>query len=418
MKISVSKSSLKGEFNAPSSKSYTIRGLMCAGIAGGSSNLANPLVSDDTVAALNALEQIGVKVKRDADHWLVSGGNLHEPDGELFCNESAATMRFLTAICSMIPGQFKLTAAPSLAGRPLKPLLHALEQVGARFSTGPGSTLVIHGGYIKSGNLELPGDISSQFISALLLAAPLAGRDIKIKASTAPKSKPYIMMTIKCMENFGVNVDYSMDFSEFKVAPQQYKPCRYAIEGDWSSASYLLAMGAVAGDVKVNNLNPASLQADKEIITILSKMGADISSGRDSISVKNSVLKAVNADLSDCIDLLPTISMLAALAEGTSEFTGIGTARLKESDRVRSVKEELKKTGIRVKERKDSLLISGGYPKNVLIDSHNDHRIAMAFSILGAARGIEIAGAECVSKTFPGYWSELASAGVELKENE
>jgi 3-phosphoshikimate 1-carboxyvinyltransferase len=418
MQISITKSKVSGEMAAPSSKSYTIRGLMCAGMAGGISDLWNPLISDDTIAALNALEQIGVKIKRDASHWLVSGGSFRQPEGDIYCNESAATLRFLAAICSMIPGQFRLTAAPSLAKRPLKPLLEALAQVGGRHSAGPGSAITIHGGAVKSGDIDLPGDISSQYVSALLLAAPLAGRDIRIKLNTAPKSKPYIMMTIKCMETFGVRVDYSMDLSEYRVSSQEYKAGRYAIEGDWSSAAYLLALGAVAGEETVTNLSAGSLQADREILNILTRMGANVQGGPDRVTVKAAPLKAIKADLSDCIDLLPTVSVLAALAEGTSEFTGISAARLKESDRVHSVKQELKKTGINVKEKKDSLLIYGGYPKNVPIDAHNDHRIAMAFSIIGAARGITIDGAECVSKTFPGFWSELKSAGVELNKDE
>jgi 3-phosphoshikimate 1-carboxyvinyltransferase len=418
MKISILKSKAKGRLEAPPSKSYTIRGLMCAGMAKGASELVNPLASEDTITAFEALQNMGVEVKRDAGQWLISSGGLKPPEGDLFCNESAATMRFLIAICSLLPGKSRLVAAPSLAKRPMKPLLEALARAGLKHSMGPGSAIIIHGGDIKRGEMELPGDVSSQYVSALLLAAPLARRDIRIKLSSPPRSKPYIMMTVKCMESFGVNVGFSLDFIEYRVQAAEYKPCSYIVEGDWSSASYLLALGAVAGETIVKNLNMNSLQGDREIINILSKMGANLSYDSDAVTVKAAPLKAINTDLSDCIDLLPTVSVLATLAVGTSELRGISAARFKESDRVHAIKGELRKTGIKVKEKKDSLVITGGYPRNALIDPHNDHRIAMAMSILGASRGIEIDGAECVSKTFPGYWEALKSAGVEIKEDE
>jgi len=396
-----------------------IRALMCAGIAMGESRLVNPLVSDDTLAAQNVLQELGALVTRDDGHWLVSGGKLRRSTHELFCNESAATLRFITAVCAMIPGEHKLTAAPSLSKRPISPLLEVLSQMGIRYkSTKKSTPLIIHGGKILGGGISLPGDISSQYISALLLAAPLADREMKVILSSNPRSKPYIMMTIKCMESFGVNVDFALDFSEYRVKSQRYKATRYVIENDWSSAAYFLALGAAAGEVTVTGLNLNSVQADKAIISILKDMGANVVAGNDNVTVRRSELRPVTADLSDCIDLLPTVSVLAALADGTSEFTGISNARLKESNRVKAVKSELRKMHVKVKEKKDSLFITGGYPRSAEIDSWGDHRMAMAFSILGTVCGATIEGAECVSKTFPGYWEVLKNAGVEMKKDE
>ena len=265
----------------------------------------------------------------------------------------------------------------------------------------------------------LPGNISSQFISALLFIAPFAERRLDIKLTTMLESKPYILMTLKTMEDFGVKTQHSADLREFKTLRQDYKPAKYRVEGDWSAASYFLALGSLAGEVRVNNLNTKSLQADKNILDILREMGATVQIEEDGVSVKQSRLIAIKADLSDCIDLLPTMSVLAAVADGTSEFSGIERARLKESDRVQSVKTGLEAMGISVKERKDKLTISGGTPRGALINPAKDHRIAMAFALLGSiCDGVVIKDSECVSKTYPGFWEEIKKVGLRIKEDE
>jgi 3-phosphoshikimate 1-carboxyvinyltransferase len=202
---------------------------------------------------------------------------------------------------------------------------------------------------------------------------------------------------------------------KFTVKPQLYKPAHYRAEGDWSSASYLLSLGALAGEVYVSNLSRDSLQADREISAFLSLMGADLRSGGDHVRAKKSQLKALKADLSNCIDLLPTVAVLAAAAQGESILSGISRARLKESDRVAAVKEGLKGMGIPVREERDAMYITGGKPTGGVIDSKGDHRIAMAFSMLGVLAGnTVIEGAECVSKTYPDFWKVLKSLGGEV----
>jgi 3-phosphoshikimate 1-carboxyvinyltransferase len=229
------------------------------------------------------------------------------------------------------------------------------------------------------------------------------------------ESRPYIQMTLDCMKKFGIRVDHSPDYMKFTVKPQLYKPARYRAEGDWSSASYLLSLGALAGEVYVSNLSRDSLQADKEISAFLSLMGADLRSGGDYVRAKKSQLKALKADLSNCIDLLPTVAALAAAAQGESILSGISRARLKESDRVAAVKEGLKGMGIPVREERDAMHITGGRPSGGVIDSKGDHRIAMAFSMLGVLAGnTVIEGAECVSKTYPDFWKVLKSMGGEV----
>jgi len=417
MKVSIGQSEIRGAVKAPSSKSYTIRGLMCAALAHGTSELVYPLGSDDTEAAGDVLKKIGVEVVYGAERWGVSGGNLRTPDSDLFCRESAATLRFMTAIAATIPGGCRLTASPSLMKRPLDPLLGALRQLGVKYFVDvPNSAITVKAEAMRGGIASLPGNISSQFVSALLLIAPVASDGMTIRLTTQLESRPYVEMTTECLQQFGVTVDSTPDYREFQVKSQTYKAAKYVVEGDWSSASYLLALGAVGGETRTENLNGASLQGDRVILDFLKKMGAEVTVAPNSVVVRKARLRPINADLTDCIDLLPTVAVLAALAEGESEFTGIARARLKESDRVASVKSELEKAGVEVHEERDRLMVVGSKPAGAVFDSHGDHRIAMAVSLLGVAVGnTMIEGAECISKTYPEYWDVLAGLGGKVE---
>jgi len=389
---------------------------MCAALAQGESEIVNPLDSDDTRAAVEVLSQVGVRVRRRDDLWLVSGGRFHQPEADLFCGESATTLRFMSAVCSLVPGRCKLVTGHSLAKRPVKILVEALQQLGVNcHSQGDVAPIVVDGDRLKGGFVEMPGDVSSQFVSALLFIAPLAEEGVEIRLTTPLESKPYLLMTLECLEQFGVTVDSSPDLKVFKIAKQNYQPARFEIEGDWSSASYFLAFGALSGEVEVSNLNPRSQQGDRVLLDFLKEMGASIEVSGNSVTVRQSGLKAIKADLSDCIDLLPTVAVLAGAAQGRSEFSGIARARIKESNRVAAVREGLERMGIEVAEEQDGLTITGSSPKDAIIDPKDDHRIAMAFSVLGSLTGETIINhAECVSKTYPEFWDVLKSIGGEV----
>jgi 3-phosphoshikimate 1-carboxyvinyltransferase len=276
--------------------------------------------------------------------------------------------------------------------------------------------VIVEGGRLKGGVTELPGDISSQFVSALLFLSPFAEEGVRIRLTTPLESKPFVLMTTDCLEKFGVKVEFSQDLREFEIVKQSYKPTKYLVEGDWSSASYFLALGAMCGEIEVENLNPASLQGDKIILNFLRDMGALVRVNKNSVSVEKSRLNAIRADLSDCIDLLPTMAVLAAAADGVSEFAGIDRARIKESDRIAAVREGLERMDIKVGEERNKLTITGSRPKGAVIDTRDDHRIAMAFGILGSVAGKTIINdAECVSKTFPDFWNILKSIGSEVE---
>ncbi len=416
MRALISRSSIQGKVAAPPSKSYTLRGLMCSALAAGSSRLAHPLDCDDTTAARNALRQIGVGIEQQNGSWVVKGGRFHQPAADLFCGESAGTLRFMAALCALAPGVCRLTAAPSLARRPIMPLLEALNSLGIKCSATSGSTpITIEGGRVRGGTVELPGHISSQYVTALLLIAPCATEGLTIRLTSPLESRPYVMMTLDCMKEFGIEVSHPEDMSFFQTGPQPYRTAEYTVEGDWSSASYLLALGAAGGDIEVTNLAAGSRQADRDLWTMLNRMGAEISAGESCLRVKQSRLKAFHADLTDCIDLLPTIAVLAALANGESELTGVKRARLKESDRIAAVRAGMERMGIAIREEEDRISIKGAQPHGAAIDSMGDHRIAMAFSILGIVAGdTVIEGAECVSKTYPAYWDVLKGLGAKV----
>jgi 3-phosphoshikimate 1-carboxyvinyltransferase len=324
----------------------------------------------------------------------------------------------MTAICSLVPGKCRLTAGSSLAKRPVQPLIDALKQLGVKCSCQDGKAPVIIEGGLRGGTTEISGDISSQFVSALLLISPLADKAVTIRLTTPLESKPFVLMTLECMREFGIEVNHSPDFREFNTAPQKYQPAKYTVEGDWSSASYLLSLGAIGGRTITENLNPQSQQGDKKILELLREMGALTEIENNVITVKKSSLKAVRTDLTDYIDMLPTVAALTAVAKGTSELVGIKRARIKESNRVATVREGLERMGIKVVEEDDKLTVTGSDIKSAVIDSHDDHRIAMAFSILGSLVGeTTIDNAECVSKTFPDYWDVFQNIGGKVKLN-
>jgi 3-phosphoshikimate 1-carboxyvinyltransferase len=251
MKILINKSHIKGSARAPSSKSYTIRALMSAALAKGRSEISSPLSSDDTEAAINVLKKVGIQIDLESDRWKVTGGNFKIPEEDYICDNSAATLRFMSAICALVPGYCRLTAGTSLSKRPVRTLVEALKKWRIEIDCkGDYAPVTVKGGSFRGGLTDLPGDISSQYITALLLIAPLAAEKSKIVLNTPLESQPYVLMTLECINKFGIKIDYSDDLRLYEANPQAYKPIVYHVEGDWSSASYLLSLGAISGESK------------------------------------------------------------------------------------------------------------------------------------------------------------------------
>ncbi|MCK4782040.1 3-phosphoshikimate 1-carboxyvinyltransferase [Candidatus Parcubacteria bacterium] len=412
MEAIIQKSKIYGEIKAPASKSYTHRALICAALAKGKSKIISPLISDDTGATLDVLKKIGISVKKKKEIWEVKGGNFSVPKQDLFCRESGTTFRFMIAICSLIKGKCQLTGEISLLKRPIKPLINALQNLGVDCEEKI-SSVVVENNFV-GGKTKIKGDISSQFISALLLIAPFSQKQTELKLTTVLESKPYVLMTIDVQKKFGVKVKHSNNLRKFLIQKQRYKPCNYFVESDWSSAAFLLAIGVLAGKTEVKNLNIKSAQADKEIINILEKMGAKIKTRKNAVIAEKSKLKSIKIDISDCPDIFPIICVLCSQAKGKSEISGIKRLVLKESNRIKEMEKGLARMMIKTKTRNNKFIIWGSKPRGAVISSI-DHRIAMAFGVLGlvAEERTIIKNAECVSKSFPEFWEHL----IYLKAN-
>ncbi len=408
---------LTGTVQAPPSKSMTHRQLITAALSQGTSRIDSPLKSQDTQATIEALRKLGTMIKETMYGLEVKGGTISKPGSPLDCRESGTTMRLLTGVSSIITEPVTLDGAPQLRKRPNKPLLMALEQLGVKTSSNEGYPPITVQGGIRGGEAAIRGDISSQYISAVLLAAPYAENPVDLSVSTVLESKPYVEMTIDAMKKVGVKIQYNPDLTRIHVPCGRYKPRAAKVEGDWSSAAYLLAAGATTGKVHVDNLNMLSKQADREIIRILDEMGAYIKQNGNRVTTELSILSPVNVDLSDCPDLFPIVACLCAVADGESRLSGLGRLRLKESDRLSAMTTGLRNMGITVETDESTAIIHGGKPQGAVIDPHNDHRIAMSFAILAQVAEGEtvIQNPSCVDKSYPRFWNDLEKIGATLQ---
>lgn len=406
---------LKAVFKAPPSKAHTLRALFIAALADGQSVLKNALNADDQKIAMNALNAFGAKIEFDGKNFIVQGtnGKLVAPNKEIFTENSGVTTRFLISIAGLSKGNSVINGNERMRARPIKDLTDSLEKVGVQIETEDGFLPVkIIGESFEGGSTEIKGSASSQYLSGMLIAAPYTKNGLHIKVDGNLKSKPYIDITIDCMKEFGVGV-VNRQYKEFFVkGNSKYKAREYEIEGDYSSASYFFAAAAITqGKVKVTNLNPYSNQGDKFFLECLRKMGCKVNMGEDFIGVIGKPLKAINVDMQDYPDIVPTLGIVMAFANGKSSITNISHLALKESNRIQTTARGLMACGIEAIAKKDSLEIIGGKPKRALIETYNDHRIAMAFSIMGlAVPGIEINDFNVVNKSYPNFYEELENA--------
>jgi len=411
MIVLVGESVVEGVLKAPPSKSVTHRALVCSSLAGGGSEVISPLVCDDTEATLEALQALGASFRVEGERLSVEGCKLRAPGREIYCRSSGTTLRFMTAVSSLADGECKLTGSSGLMRRPIEPLLDALRQLGVECRLEGAAVFVK--GRPKGGEARVRGEISSQFISALLLIAPLCERETVI-ACDKISSKPYVSLTLDVQRRFGVEISWT---DIFEVEPQRYRPATFTVEGDWSSAANILVAAALCGKVTVEGLRLESVQADKRIVDILKAMEAKVTVEEDKVTVEKSNLEAIEFDVTDCPDLFPPLCVLCAQARGTSTIYGVERLKFKESDRVKVMVENLRKMGVRVELGENLLKISGTKVSGATINPYNDHRIAMALATLAltAEGGTRIMDGECVGKSFPQFWSALKGLGAEVR---
>jgi 3-phosphoshikimate 1-carboxyvinyltransferase len=420
---------LKGEVCAPPSKAYTQRMLIAAALSHGTSKISGPLVSDDTDATLRAVTSLGAKVKAAEDCWTVEGAQpLKVTQMLIDCGESGATLRFMIPVAALAPEPSFFVLVKSLERRPVEPLLQSLKQLGveaySRHFRGK-VAIYVRGGGISGGKTVLRGDVSSQFVSGLMFACPMAGVDTEITLTTPLESKGYVKMTKAVIAEHGIKVLISEEFDRFYIpSNQMYKPCDHQVPGDFSSAAFLLAAAAITrSEVSINNLSYETVQGDKAILEILKQMGVNGKVCEDHVEIdgKGGLLEAVDVDAKDIPDLVPVCTVLACYAKGTSKIHDAHRLRYKESDRLSSLYLELKKMGAQIAMDEGSLTVKGPCALHgATIDPHNDHRIAMACAVaaLGASGETRIQNAECVRKSYPKFFSDLRLLGVDVVGGE
>jgi 3-phosphoshikimate 1-carboxyvinyltransferase len=398
----------------PGSKSYTHRALIVSALADGESILIKALQSEDTEYTIQGLEKLGVQVfwKGDLLHVRGKGAKLRTGEERIFVGNSGTSMRFLTALAALKDGRTLLDGSKRLRNRPIGDLLDGLRALGIKGYSKEGNgcpPVVIESQGLKGGATEIRGEESSQFLSALLMVAPYASRDVKVEVMGNLASKPYVDITRHVMSAFGVEVQAEGYHSFFVRSGQRYLPQVYRIEGDASHASYFFSAAAIIlGKVRVENFYPTSIQGDTGFLNILEKMGCNVIRGDSWAEVQGGELRGIEVDMNGMPDLVPTLAVTAAFAHGKTIIQNIGHLRLKESDRIKALAGEMVKMGIQVEEGEDYLKIEGGKPHGAKIETYNDHRLAMSFAITGlAVPGVKIKGEKCVDKSFPAYWEKL-----------
>ncbi|HVU87472.1 MAG TPA: 3-phosphoshikimate 1-carboxyvinyltransferase [Pirellulales bacterium] len=408
---------LAATIRPPGSKSITNRALVCAALAEGESTLTGCLDSEDTRVMVAALDKLGIRITADATRQTLQvhgcGGRIPAASGDLYVANSGTTVRFLTALLTLGQGTFCLDGTPRMRERPIEDLLAALRQLGAEVASEaangcPPVVLQAHG--LPGGRTNIRGDISSQFLSGLLMAAPYATKPVEIVVDGTLVSQPYVHMTLGVMHSFGVTVDPG-DLTRFVIPnARPYRGLDYAIEPDASAASYFWAAAAIAGgQVTVEGLTRASLQGDVAFVDVLGRMGCRVSDSPRGITVQAAgELRGIDIDMNPISDTVQTLGAVALFAEGPTTISGVAHIRHKETDRIAALATELRKFGATVDERPDGLRIDPAPPHAATIDTYDDHRMAMSMALVGLrVPGVIIRDPGCTAKTYPGFFRDL-----------
>jgi 3-phosphoshikimate 1-carboxyvinyltransferase len=408
---------LHASIRPPGSKSITNRALICAALAEGNSRLTGALDSEDTRVMCDALRQLKLDVVANNDHTILDvtgcGGDFGTEPTSLFVANSGTSIRFLTAMVATGSADIRLDGIARMRERPIGDLLDALNQLGAqtRCENDNGCPpVVVAGRGLPGGVAEIHGGISSQYLSGLLMAAPYAQQDVTLKVAGELVSKPYVEMTLRVMKSFGVNAN--SDQLQFFEIPgtSKYQGCQYAIEPDASAASYFWAAAAICGgQVTVEGLSKAALQGDVEFCDCLEQMGCEVQYDSDSITVKSTQqLRGIEVDMNAISDTVQTLAAVALFADGPTTITNVGHIRHKETDRIGDLARELRKFGARVDETEDSIRVHPAPLSGAVIDTYNDHRMAMSLALVGLrVPGVVISDPGCTVKTYPNFFADL-----------
>ena len=411
--VNVEPSQLNGTVAIPPSKSDVHRAIICGALSRGKCVISPVDLSEDIKATIGCVETLGAKVNINKGVLTINGSEMFKGNNyQIFCNESGSLLRFIIPVVSAMGISATFTGAGRLPERPIGIYLDCLPKAGVKCTTKSGLPLTVEG-QLQSGNFEIPGNVSSQFITGLLFALPLLKEDSKIILTSPLESVAYVDITINVMKKFGVIIE-TTDYGYFVKGNQKYIPQNYTTEGDWSNAAFFMTAAAIKGDITVTGVDKNSAQGDKEIAEILKRFGAKVEFTDNGVRVQKGDLKATDIDARQIPDLVPILAVCATFAEGITHITGAERLRIKESDRLSAIANAINKLGGNVIEKPDGLVITGVKSlKGGTVQGVNDHRIVMAMSVatLMATDTVTITDMESIKKSFPNYFEEYNRLG-------
>ncbi len=413
--VKISPSSLKGKVVLPASKSVAHRALICAALSGGTSEIKCDCTSRDINATVCALKALGAKIKIQKNVYTVSG-IVPQRNLKINCFESGSTARFLLPVAAALGVDAQFIGEGRLPERPFDDLCDVLRQNGVNCSSN--KLPIDISGVFSGERFVLPGNVSSQYVSGVLLAAPLMNRDVTVQIKGTLESEPYVDITIDVMSKFGVKVQKTED-GYFVKGGQNYISTNVKVESDWSAAAFFMSAAAIGGEIALEGLNFASSQGDMAALDVFAAFGAEISIVGQTLFVKKGKrLRGISVEVSQIPDMVPAIAVTAAFADGETKITGAARLRLKESDRIKAVCNALKAMGVSVAEDKDGIIIKGSKVSGGKVDGVNDHRIVMAFSIAAnfASGETEIKDSQAVSKSYPEFFRDFEKIGGKVNE--
>ena len=420
MNCKVEKSKIKGEINCPSNKSYTHRGIFLASLAGNNSKVENVLLSADTKATIEACKKFGAVIEvNDSDIIVKKSIKIGTNVPEINTENSGTTIRIAVGIASLFSEEITLTGDASLQKRPMQPLLDALSSIGAKCSSTNGNPPIKIKGSIIGGDISIPGNLSSQFISSLLISAPLTKNGINLTIEGDLVSKPYLDATIATMKKFGVSVKTLIPYKKYNITPQIYKNTIFSVPIDFSSLALLLSFTVLNGEDVVIKGSMGNLpQGDEAFIEFLEQLGVSVTINDNKIKIKSpKKLKGGKFDLRNSPDLLPPLAILSLISSKPIEIVNVKHARLKETDRIAILARELPKIGIKVDEKEDGLILeSSDSLTGAKLDSENDHRLFMAFCIAGTYIGnCIVTDSKSVEVSYPNFIEEMNRLGAKIE---
>ena len=418
MNVIIKPKKLNGEVIIPPSKSLSHRAIIAASLASGKSEISNVLFSKDIIATIEAMRACGANIIEHKDSLTIYGSEVCRAKSELNANESGSTIRFMIPIALVCSEKMTFKGENHLVKRPLDTYYEIFDKLGIKYHHPQDAYLPLETeGGLKAGLYEIRGDISSQFITGLLYALPMLDGDSKLVITTNLESKGYVDLTLDILSKFGIEIENN-EYKEFIIkGNQKFKPFDYTVEGDYSQSAFFLVANALGNDIKLKAMNQFSYQGDKKIIQDMIDFGCEVTSLDDTLICKCDNLHGATIDFAQSPDLGPALTVLASVSNGQSNFINAARLRIKECDRITCMRVELEKMGAKITETLDSMHITGvNELKGAVIDSHNDHRVAMAIAMAAtiAAGEVKILNAGCVSKSFPHFWDVYQSLGGEI----